>query len=333
MINIPLTSSELGNLWQAYTEKSMLLKVMENFIEKSNDKEAKTLLESIYIVENKNRLTLAGIFQSAGSVIPIAFSEEDVNNAAPRLFGESFDLMYVRLMSKGLMNLYSLHESMSYRKDIRELYIKLTSDMQNTYDKTTEYLLEKEILVRPPIVPMPKEKGFIKGTNYSNGLSLFGKKRVLNAIEIGLIYQSLEANTTGVQLMTAFAQVAKEPDVKEYFIEGLEYAKEQVSIMSNLLLESDLPAPSTWAGTVTESIVSPFSDRLMMYNTVLLSIFGLGGNTVGAAFSFRNDLLSKLARFTAKTATFIKEGGDIMIKHEWMEQPPQAADRRELIES
>jgi hypothetical protein len=46
--------------------------------------------------------------------------------------------------------------------------------------------------------------------------------------------------------MIAFAQVAKEPDVKEYFLEGLNYAKEQVSIISNLLLES--PAPSTRTG-------------------------------------------------------------------------------------
>jgi len=127
--------------------------------------------------------------------------------------------------------------------------------------------------------------------------------------------------------MNGFAQVAKESDVKKYFTRGKELAKEIVSMMSNLLLDSDIPAPSTWAGMVIDSTIPPFSDKLMMYNTSLLSNFGLGSNSIGAAFSFRSDLLLNMGSIMAKTYDFAKDGGKILIKYGWLEEPPSAYNR------
>lgn len=333
MKNIPLSASELGNLWQAYREKSAGLRVLEYFLEQSNDNDDKTILQSIYMTETKNEEAIKNIFQSAGAVIPIAFTEKDVDKSAPRLFSEHFDLMFIRLMNKVLIALYALHSGMSYREDICNLYRDFTLDSHNIYSQTTKYLLDKGILTRPPIIPMPKEVEFVDSTSYTSGFNLFGEKRVLNTVEIGLVYQSYETNLTGMQLMTGFAQVATEPEAKKYFNRGKELAKKNVSIMSTLLLESDIQVPSTWAGMVTESTLSPFSDKMMMYNTNLLAMFGLGSNSVGAAFSFRGDLLLKMGRIMADTFDFAKDGGEIMMKHGWMEEPPQAVDRDQLIKA
>jgi hypothetical protein len=130
-----------------------------------------------------------------------------------------------------------------------------------------------------------------------------------------------------MQLMIAFEQVTKEPDVKKYFTKGKELAKEIISMMSKLLLDSDLPAPTTWGGVITASTISPFSDKLMMYNTNLLTIFGLGSNSVGAAFSFRNDMLLHLENIMARQFDFAKDGGIILMKHGWKEEPPSSIDR------
>jgi hypothetical protein len=94
--------------------------------------------------------------------------------------------------------------------------------------------------------------------------------------------------------------------------------------MSNLLLESDLPAPVTSGGMITDSSIPPFSDKLMMYNTNLLSMFSLGSNTVGAAFSFRSDLLLKMGSIMTSTFDFAKDGGTILMEHGWMEEPPSS---------
>lgn len=327
MISIPLSSSELGNLWQAYREKAMLNLVLDYLIEKADEDEAKEILQNIYSTETKNKEKIKTIFKDAGAVIPVAFNEGDLNKNAPQLFDDNYAIMYVRMMSKVLTGLYSLHSGMSYRSDIRDLYTEFTRDTQRIYSVTTEHLLNKGALTRPPIVSIPKEVDFINDTNYTNGLNPFKKKRALNTVEIGLVYQSLESNISGMQLMVGFEQVAKEPDVKKYFTKGKELAKDIISTMSKLLLDSDIPAPTTWAGLITNSTISPFSDKLMMYNTNLLSMFGIGSNSVGAAFSFRNDLLLNLGNIMARQFDFAKDGGTILMKHGWMEEPPSSIDR------
>jgi hypothetical protein len=324
MTDIPLSSSELGNLWQAYSEKSAMLRVLEYFIEQSNEKETKDILQNIYTIESKNEEKIKTIFNEAGAILPLAFTESDVNKNAPQLFDDNYAIMYFRMISKVLTGLYSLHSGMSYRTDIRNLYMEFTADTQRFYSDTTQHLLDKGVLTRPPIVPMPKKVDLIGDTSYTSGLNPFRKRRSLNTVEIGLVYQSLETNITGMLLMTGFEQVAKESDVKNYFKRGKELAKEVISIMSNLLLESDIPAPVSWGGMITDSIIPPFSDKLMMYKTNLLSIFSLGSNSVGAAFSFRSDLLLKMGSIMTSTFDFAKDGGTILMEHGWMEEPPSS---------
>lgn len=120
MNNQPLSSSELGNIWQAYQEKSMLLKVLEHFIKNANEEDTKSILKNIFTIESKNLEKIMTIFNNAGAAIPSAFKESDVNLKAPGLFDDNFSIMYVRMMSKVLSGLYTLHEGMSYRLDIRE---------------------------------------------------------------------------------------------------------------------------------------------------------------------------------------------------------------------
>jgi hypothetical protein len=328
----PLTASELGNFWMAYMEKSMFLRFLEYLLETCSDIQAKSIMQTHYNKEIRNVDDIKKVFENEGAVIPEGFTEKDVNKHAPRLYDGNFDLMYIRLMTKVLMGLYTLHLGMSYRKDIRELYNRFIADMQNTYNETTQYLLNIGVLARPPIVPMPKEVVYVDETSYMSGLNILTQNRVLNTVEIGLLYQSLEVNIIGVQLMTGFAQVAENDEVKKYFIRGKELAKEINSTMNNLLLDSDIQPPSTWAGEITTSTFPPFSDKLMMYNTNLLSVFGLSSNSFGSAFCLRRDLPLKMGLMMKDTFDFAKDGGKIMIKHGWMEEPPQAVDRKELVE-
>jgi hypothetical protein len=74
----------------------------------------------------------------------------------------------------------------------------------------------------------------------------------------------------------------------------------------------------------------PFWTTSIMYNVNLLSMFGLWDNMVGDAFRFRNDISLKMGGIMTKILNFAKDGGEVMIKHNWMEEPPQAVDRKVL---
>lgn len=68
----------------------------------------------------------------------------------------------------------------------------------------------------------------------------------------------------------------------------------------------------------------------MMYTTNLLSSSAIGYNIIGTSFSLRSDLHAKLSLIAKDTFSFSKEGGKIMIKHKWMEEPPQMENRNLL---
>ncbi|TMU87282.1 DUF3231 family protein [Bacillus sp. BHET2] len=330
MNKIPITSSELGNLWMTYQEKTMMMRFLEYFLEHVDEDNSKQILQSYYERVTETVKVVSDIFQQEGAVIPTGFTENDVNKGVPKLFDPQYDLMYLHLMSKIGTNLYALYSTMSYREDIRQFFRDLTGEAQEAYDQITHALLETGVLSRPPYVSMPKEVAFVQKNKYITGLNLFNKDRSLNTIELSLIHHAIETNLTGMQLMIGFAQVASDKDARHHFVQGMELARNVETSLGEFLREDFIEPPATHAGKATDSTVAPFSDKLMMYTTSLLSTFGLGSNALGSAFSLRSDLPIKMALLAKDIYDFAKKGGEIMIKHGWLEEPPQVEDRRKL---
>ncbi|MGV3464643.1 MAG: DUF3231 family protein [Heyndrickxia sp.] len=326
---IPISSSELANLWNTYHEKTMIMRVLEHFIEHANSEE-KELLNLHYKNAAETVAIIKSIFQQEGAVIPIGFIESDVHKGVPKLYDFMFDIMYLHMMTKVEMSLYALYTGMSYRKDINDFFIKLTSQSQEINGQCTQFLLEKGVLTRPPFVSMPKEVHFVEDKNYRGGFNFFSEKRSLNTVEVSLIHHAIETNLVGMQLMIGFAQVAENKEVQKYFVDGMELSKKVEIDLGVFLRDSFIEPPATHAGKATDSKVAPFSDKMMMFNTNLLTSFSLGSNALGGAFSLRNDLPAKMAILAKDIFTFSQDGGKIMIKNGWMEEPPQIEDRSQL---
>ncbi|GAA0342643.1 hypothetical protein GCM10008967_36360 [Bacillus carboniphilus] len=326
----PLSSSELATLWMTYQEKTMVQRILEYFIEKADDERAREILSTSHqkVVQVVEKLKV--LFTSEGAVIPVGFTEQDVNKDVPKLFDNMFDIMFLRTLVQIGTGLHTLHLSMSYRKDLVLLYKELTGLYQSIYGECVEYLQDHRVLSPSPAVTMPKAVEFAESTNYMSGFNLFSDKRALNTVEVSYIYFAIETNVFGMQMMTGFAQVANEPDVKKYFIAGKELSKKIVTDYTKILLQSDIQPPATWGAKATTSKVAPFSDKLMMYCTSLFSNFGLGSNAIGTTFSLRSDLPLTMIGTAKDILTFGQDGGKIMAKNGWLEQPPQMEDRNQL---
>lgn len=331
--NTPITSSELGTLWMTYSKNKLLLRMLDYFIEKENDKDAKNIMSSYHADATKFTNEIEQIFNNEGAAIPIAFTSNDVHKDAPPLWDNYFDIIFLRAYMKLSLGFNALHQGMAYRSDIIDFYKRSIDVLKETYERCSRFLLKKGIMARPPYVSMPKEATFVEQKSYMKGIKMFGGKRSLNTVEIAHIYNVLESNVMGTQLMTGFAQVAKESEVKDYFIEGKELAKKIVSNITQVMQESDIQAPSTWAGRATDSTAPPFSDKMMMFCSTLLSSFALGANAIGTSLSLRSDLPKKLMEIAIDTYQFASKGGQLMIKHNWLEEPPQMEDRNELTKS
>lgn len=330
MLKQPISSSEIGTLWLTYQEKALIIRFLEYFLEKSNEQEARNILGGLWQNLDFYIKKMENIFQEEGITVPVAFTKEDVNLEAPKLYDNGFDILMLRVFKELSMGMYTINMNMSYREDIITLYKDLTEMTQSTYRIATYYLLDKGLLAASPNVTHPKETEFVKGKSYLNGFNPFKHPRALSDIELGILHQGIESNSIGMQLITGFAQVANNKKVQKYFIKGKEIAKKQIETYTGILLKNDMQ-PSVRIGShVTQSQVAPFSDKLMMYCVYLLNGFGLVGGSFGTVFTLRNDISVKTAMVAKDIFLYTNEGIDLMIKNGWMEEPPQTEDRAKL---
>ncbi|GGH78738.1 hypothetical protein JOD43_001569 [Pullulanibacillus pueri] len=318
-----MNAAELGALWMTYHKKTMILRILEYFIETSDQPKAKSLMAGLWEKLDKKVTQIKKIIENDGATVPSGFAKDDVNLKAPKLFDHGFDIMFCRILKEISMGMYVLHLTIAYRQDIIELYRDLTELTQTYYQLFTEYLLKEDLLARPPFTIMPHSTDTINDPHYLKGTNLFGDKRQLNTVEFGYLYHGIETNITGMQLMTGFAQCCKDEKVKDYFMKGMELSKHILKGTTNLLLQDNIQVPVTPGGTVTNSTESPFSERLMMFCTYLLCGFSLGSQSFGAAFNLRNDLILKQGLFGKDVYEFAREGIKIMVSKGWYPEPPK----------
>jgi hypothetical protein len=329
----PINVSEAGSLWQTYQEKTLIMRFLEYFIEKADDPQARNILGGLWQELNFYVKEMENVFTEQGMVIPVGFTSEDVNLEAPKLYDNGFDILFVRVLKEVSMGLYTLGMNMTYNRKVMAIYEGLTAVTQKIYKLSTSYLLENGVLSLPPKVSLPKKREFIKSKGYMEGFKLFGDKRPLNFLEVGIVHHNLEVNNIGIQLITGFAQCAQNKEVKQYFLKGVKLAKKQVKVMEELLLEGDVQLSATSGATVTTSTFPPFSDKLMMHCIYILNGFGLIGAGTGGFFSLRHDLAIKTMLIAKDVYSYAQEGIEIKIKNGWFEEPPQMEDRSQIINS
>lgn len=330
-INPHITSSELGTLWNTYIGISSRLMIFDFLKDKTTDSEIKSILIS-YTDDLKNlKNEFAKLFINEKTAVPLAFNEQDINREVPPLFNDIFHIIFLRQMMKLTFGFNGVYLGISFNKEVQNL---LRLDFDATYKYytwTTDYLLKKGVLAKPPLVTMPTEIEFIEDTSYMSGFNILSAKRALNTIEVGYIYDSLDFNSFFMNLLSGFAQVAKEDEVKKYFKDGMEMAKKNIEKVSNLLLKNNIEPSTTRCGKASDSTTSPFSDKIMMYITSLITTTPLSYSGLGTPFSFRSDLPLFLGVITKNFFQYSKEGGKLMIKFKWMEEPPQMEDRYKLM--
>jgi hypothetical protein len=239
--------------------------------------------------------------------------------------------MFIRILKEVSLGMYILNIYMSYSEDVMSVYQELSSISQRAYKLCTHYLLEKGILTLPPNVAMPKTVEFVQKTSYMNGYNPFKEDRPLNDIEIGILHHAIESNNIGVQLITGFAQVAQDKEVRDYFVKGKKLAQKQIKLFEEILLKSDVQFSATSGSTVTTSTIAPFSEKMMMHTIFLLNGFSTVGQAFAELFTLRNDISLKQALVIREIYTYHREGIKLKIKHGWFEEPPQMENRTKLI--
>ncbi|WP_339148691.1 MULTISPECIES: DUF3231 family protein [unclassified Sutcliffiella] len=328
--HIPLTASEVGFLWTQYLSDSLAVCVMKYFKSICEDKEILPLIEnSLNIAENDIKI-ITEIFTKENHPIPVGFTDEDVNVNAPRLFSDVFILMYIQKLEIIAMAGCGVAIGVSARSDVSDFFRNLLNSVCDLHEKSRVVLLSKGVYVRPSQIPIPNKIDYVDKQGFLFDF-LGSHKRPLTAIEITHLFINTQTNAMGKALMMAFAQVCKNEDAKQFFLEGKGISNKHLNKFSTILTNEDIPAPMSWDSYVMDSTVAPFSDKLMMFHTTTLIAVGIGNYGTAAGTCHRMDLSATYTRLSAEIALYAEDGANILIKHAWLEEPPMAADHNALI--
>ncbi|MCJ8009963.1 DUF3231 family protein [Lederbergia wuyishanensis] len=331
--NIPLTSAEIASLWTAYMNDSMSKYVLQQMLKYIEDQDIKPIIQFAFDLASDHMDKLLAFFKQEKFAPPNGFTKRNVNMEAPRLFSDTFCLTYVNHMAKvGLLS-YAGIISMCSREDIRSYFTKALNNTTTLYNQSQNIAIVKGVNARHPYIEVPKEIDFIDSKKYLSGLNPLSSKRPLNAIEITHLYANVMTNSIGIKLCIGFSQTSPTKEIQEYMLRGKEISIKHVKIFASTLLENDIESPQLPDVAISNSTTPTFSDKLIMFQMSLLSAAGIGNYAMAAAASQRSDLVVNYERLSLEIAQFAKDGATIMIKNNWLEQPPGTKDRTKLAKN
>jgi hypothetical protein len=164
---------------------SMAICVIKHVLDKVEDTEIRAVFELALNLSQSHVEKIKQIFIDEGFPIPHGFTDEDVNLKAPRLFSDSFWLMYINKMSIHGLTGYAVALTTAIRADIRDFYTQVNDSTMELYNKSLNVKLSKGLYVRPPYISTPEKIDFVKKQSFLTGW--FGERRPINAVEISHI--------------------------------------------------------------------------------------------------------------------------------------------------
>lgn len=326
--NIPLVSSEISGLWNAYISDSLAIRVLSYFLNNVEDNETRTLLQHTIDLSVQHIPVITDLFNKEGLPIPDGFTDSDVNLKAPRLFTDSFYLAYLTFMARLGMHNYTSILNQIARADVRDHFSKCINECVELYNKSTDLRLSKGIFVRAPRIVVPKEVQYIKSSKLM--LDFWGEKRPLLAREITRMFELIFTNVLVSAITTAFGQVSKDKEISNCFFKGKDLSSKIFGDLSKIFLEEGIPVPSTSESFVTDSTEAPFSEKLMLVHVLMVTTSAISNQGMAMSESARGDLLTKYIKYTAEIMNYSKNCSEILIDNKWLEQPPQAVKHENL---
>ncbi|MEH7108306.1 DUF3231 family protein [Bacillus sp. JJ1764] len=319
----PLTSAEMGKLWATYVGNSMTKQIIRYFLQHVEDEDINRLLENSLTLTNDFMDRITTIFVQENFPIPAGFTDEDVNLNVPRLFEDEFYVHYLQYALKAGISIYSLALPLVFRNDVKDLAhycLKLSTEL---LEEVKHILITKKLILRPPVIPIPNKVKYVK-KNFLNGF--FGQVRPLHALEIAHLYDNIESNVTSKALILGFSQVAKADKIRELFRKGADITTKAIEQYQHQLQSENLPSPTLLDHLVTDTTLSPFSDKIMLFHKIdmfSMKIRALGNSL---AVNGRHDIGFMYVRSFMSISKFVEDATEIMIENGWMEQPPVADD-------
>ncbi|GAB3806202.1 DUF3231 family protein [Virgibacillus kimchii] len=323
-----LTSAEVSSLWLQYMGDTMAICIYRYFLATVKDKEIQSILERSIQLSEQHVKEITGFLRQANFQIPIGFTEKDVNVHAPRLFSDQFILFYAYIMTIHGLTAYSLAITNTERQDIQDYFFECTKTSKTLFQSIRQAGKKHPKFKNVPSIPSPRTANFVESPGFVS--NLIGDKRPLYSSEIStLFFNSMKTGFIS-SLSIAFSQVAEKEEVRNFMVKNVKLARKDAESFDVILQDDNLTIPEKWDIEITDSTISPFSDKLMMFHAGFLVNAALSYYGASIGSSFRSDITLNYSKVFVHAMEAGALSYNILVKNHWLEEQPQAIDRKML---
>lgn len=276
--------------------------MLKHFLCHVDDLDIQKAIQGTLHITTKNSDALTAIFLKENMPIPLGFGEEDLNVEAPKLFSDSFYLLYLKHISNVLLLSATTGVDVAARSDVRSFFrsLLLKAEKLNQTIADASDMNDKELFLG----------------------SYFDEKRPLTVIEISHIVSSIQTNLIAKDLILGFAQTAPSQEIQAFLLKVREQVRQHIESLSQPLMAENIPVTMKWDYGVEKSSVPPFSEKLMMFHLVAMITENVRGYGLAMSTSPRLDLALNYTNFTNEILEYAKEVSRISIEQGWLEEPP-----------
>ncbi|WP_368502953.1 DUF3231 family protein [Alkalihalophilus sp. As8PL] len=322
-----LSPIEVSNIWSSYLKNSMELRLFEYFYVTVEDKEIKHIINKMLLHSKKNLKELKKIFKQKKLTVPIGFTEKDVKPGAGKLFGDTFMLYFCQDITLLSMTTYSSALSDCTNQAVRSYFqmsLEFTTHIQN---EVMNLLISKGVYIEPPQVSLDPKIEVVESKKYLS--ELLSEHRPLNVAEIANLTRITHRAQFSKMIFVAFSKIVTSKEMKKHFNKGRNELQDVLDSLQEVLEKENIPVSASGYYKIYDIESSPFSEKLMLFfvNTCLgMFCFIMIGQAMNS--SLRTDILAKLTKVSLKFRKYYAEGLFLTIENHWLEEPPQAVDRK-----
>jgi hypothetical protein len=324
--NLTLSPSETLSLWNVYLTETMTTFVTQYFlaIATAEDKELIKVLEFALKISQEGVKISSTFLKNANHPLPQGFTEEDVNVKAPKVYSDHFIILLKNKLVQDALVVNTMALGSSSRTDIRNFFEKQLTEGAKLNNMMLE-LIHKRGLHHPLHIPFPEHIEKVKSSFLFLG-GIFEGNRPLNTAEIFNLVLNFQAAEAVSIIFKSFAQfkLTKEQKLEQHFQRGAEIMDKHLQLFQSRLSEGGLPQLPTWESQLTDSTVSPFSDRLMLFKSAVLLSATAGRYGVALSTVMRKDIGTDFMRLMTETLKYAEDTMNLMIKKGYFDQHPMA---------
>lgn len=323
------TAAEIANIWEFIISNQAQLCMLEHWDFHAQDQDLKNLLKQSKDTANKIVKNGLKLYKKAGFPEPIGFSQKkDVIPDAPRLMSDKAVLVMLQILAEYGVYGYGLALGKVITPEIIDYFQMCLTDSTNLY-KTNVNINEKKGYKSVPVyVPIPKKAEMVKHPSFIAGW--LGEQRPLNALEVDSLLLSLRGVMLAKFFYIILAQIANDRDLRKFCQKSKQLCAKRVDRIQSLNSKENLPYQPTYESEITDSTISPYSDKLIMFQAMLFYQIAVAryGNALSSVV--RRDISAMFAKYILETGLISDEGLKLSIEKGWFEQPPLVVDRDNL---